>query len=68
MMGTSIPYKSQRGVRDALKTGCGIGDEKLPTVTLRGPEGKQAPEGKKDPVGSIGSIHGKEPFDVAPSL
>jgi hypothetical protein len=52
----------------ALKTGCGISDEKLLTVTLRSPEGKQAPEGKKDPVGSIGCIRGKEPFHVAPSL
>jgi hypothetical protein len=47
MMGKSIPHKSQRGVHDALKTGCGIGDEKLPIVTLRSPEGKQAPEGKR---------------------
>jgi hypothetical protein len=54
MMGKSTPHKSQRGVHDALKTGCGIGDEKLPIVTLRSPEGKQAPEGKKDPVGSVG--------------
>ena len=47
--------------REALKTGCGINDEKLLTVTLRSPDGTQATEGKKDPVGSIGCIHGKVP-------
>src|SRR5262249_431485 len=45
--------------RDALQKGCDISDENLLTVTLRSPE--KAPEGKKDPVGSIGYIHGEPP-------
>jgi hypothetical protein len=43
-------------------------NEKLPTVTLRSPEGKQAPEGKRILSALSAAFHGKEPFDVAPSM
>ncbi len=45
--------------RDALQKGCDISDEKLLTVTLMSPG--IAPRGTKDPVGSIGYIHGEPP-------